>query len=138
MSYNSVNDMFPSKYIKASDLQGQNVTVIIDRITKEEVGKDKDICPVVYFQGKQKGFVLNKTNANGIAKSYGQNPANWVGKQITIAPAWTDFNGESVECIRVRPQLPANYQAVQVPNGATRAEVPPVADMAAFDDEVPF
>lgn len=98
-----INDAFPSKYLKASDLQGSTPTVIIDRVEIEEVGKDKDRRPCIYFQGKEKGVVLNKTNATNIGNAYGANTDSWTGKAVTLFTTWVDFQGQSVEAIRIRP-----------------------------------
>ena len=57
-----INSAFPSNYLKAADLRGGRVTVAIDSVVIENIG-DED-KPIVYFQGKEKGLVLNKTNAN--------------------------------------------------------------------------
>jgi hypothetical protein len=39
---------------------------------------------VVYFQGKQKGLVTNKTNANNIAALYGDDTDDWIGQKIML------------------------------------------------------
>src|SRR5688572_30608835 len=74
-------DAFPSKYISASDLGGQEVTVKITHIAPEEIGgKQKYIC---YFAGKKKGLVLNKTNWNTIARISGRDDTDdWTGVEI--------------------------------------------------------
>lgn len=96
-----VSAAFPSNYIKASDLQGREVQVRIARIAMEDVGDDHK--PIVYFNGKEKGLVLNKTNANNIALMYGDETDAWIGQIITLFTAWVDFQGKSVEAIRVKP-----------------------------------
>lgn len=98
-----INDAFPSKYLKASDLQGATPTLTISHVTIEEVGKDKDRRPCIYFQGHEKGVVLNKTNATNIGNAYGPNTDNWIGKPVTLFTTWVDFQGQSVEAIRIRP-----------------------------------
>src|SRR5688572_30421834 len=98
----NVMEAFPSKYLKAEDLQGKESTVQIDRIAMEEVGKTKDMRPILYFRGKQKGIVLNKTNSKNISKAYGAETDAWIGQAVVLYTAWVDFNGESVEAIRVR------------------------------------
>lgn len=51
-------------------------------------------------------LLLNKTNAAVIARLYGNNPFKWVGKYITLFPSTTDSPQGTVDCIRVRPQVP--------------------------------
>lgn len=95
-------EAFPSKYLSASDLQGQNVVVKITHITTEEIGgKQKFIC---YFAGKKKGLVLNKTNWNSIARITGLDDSDdWTGSEICLFEAMVDFQGDSVPAVRIKP-----------------------------------
>ena len=61
-----VSQAFPSEYLKAADLKGRNVRVVIERVEMRDIGDDHK--PVVFFQGHDKGCVLNKTNSNNIAE----------------------------------------------------------------------
>ena len=99
--------LFPSKWLAAADLDGQDKPVQIKQIIpSEEVGQSKDKRPVLYFTGLEKGMVLNKTNAKRIAKLYGNNTDEWIGKSITLYPSECDFGDETVPCLRVRPEAP--------------------------------
>lgn len=112
----NINSAFPSNYIKASDLNESAVVVTIREIKVEQVGRDKDTKLVAYFQGKEKGLVLNKTNARKIAEITGsQDTDDWPGSQIMIYPTETEFAGESVECIRVKAPSAAKKKAVREP-----------------------
>jgi hypothetical protein len=100
----NVGSMFPSRFLRAADLpDGQFVPVILDRVeltvVSEQTGEE---CPVLFFKGKSKGLVLNKTNANAIANSYGPESDAWAGLPVTLYRASTMFQGRSVECIRVK------------------------------------
>lgn len=95
-----IDSAFPSKYLKASDLQGRNVTVKMGRVEQEKIGDDMKL--ILYFQGKEKGVVLNKTNANNVAAIYGGETEDWYGKEITLVEAMVDFQGKSVPAIRMR------------------------------------
>lgn len=129
-----INAAFPSTYLKASDLQGRDVVVNISHITMEDVGDDHK--PVIYFVGKDKGVVLNKTNASTIAGMYTGDTDNWVNKAITLFPTQTDFGGKQVACIRIRITAPVT---TEVGGGA-----PPTAlqtqdlDNQDLDDTIPF
>ncbi len=99
--------LFPSKWLAAADLMGDDRIVQVKQIIpSEEVGQSKDKRPVVYFQGVEKGLVLNKTNAKRIAKLYGPDTDKWIGKSITLYPSECDFGDETVPCLRVRPEAP--------------------------------
>jgi hypothetical protein len=104
----NVAQLFPSKYLAAIDLNGNDHDVKIQSLTpSEEVGQKKDKKPIVYFEGITKGLVLNKTNAKRIVKLYGNETDNWIGKTITLYPSECDYGDETVPCIRVRPEAPA-------------------------------
>jgi hypothetical protein len=98
-----IGDVFPSNYLKASDLNGSVVPVTIDHVAIEAVGREKESRPVLYFVGKSKGVVLNKTNAKKIAELAGTDETDdWAGIQIALFPAMVEFQGESVESIRIK------------------------------------
>ena len=98
----NINNVFPSKYLKAADLQGREFTLRIASIRMEDIGDD-DQKPVLYFENAKKGLVLNKTNANNCVVLYGAETDGWIGKPVTLYSAWVDFQGKSVEAIRIRP-----------------------------------
>jgi arabinogalactan endo-1,4-beta-galactosidase len=126
----NINEVFPSKYLKASDLQGRQVTVKIDRAEQELLGDDRKM--ILYFQGKEKGLVCNKTNANNIAAMYGPDTDNWQGQEVTLFEAMVDFQGKTVAAIRVR----APVRAPAAPKRQPQAE--PAGPRADMDDEIPF
>lgn len=105
----NVNDAFPSKYLKATDLKGRKIQADIDRITTEKVGDDSK--PVVYFAGKEKGLVLNKTNAMTIAAGYGPEFDGWLGKSIFLYSAKVNFNNQMVDSIRI--ELPVELADIK-------------------------
>lgn len=124
----NIDSAFPSNYLKASDLGDKSPVVTIDRIEVEPIGRDKEIKPVIYFQGKEKGLVLNKTNAKKIAELTGSKDTDdWAGCQVRIYATETEFGGETVECIRIKAAgTPAKAKAV------------PAAVVDVADDEIPF
>lgn len=103
--------MFDRDYIGSWDLEGREVTLVIASVKGETLtapGAKKSKRPVVKFEGKEKGMVFNKTNANITAKMYGPDTTKWVGKRITIYPTTTKFGADTVDCIRVRPTIPTD------------------------------
>lgn len=109
--------MFDREYIGAWDLP-HDVTVTISRVVAGELvgeGGRKAKKPIVYFEGKDKGFAANKTNCKIIAAMYGTDTRKWVGRAITLYPTTTEMGGKTHDCIRVRPQIPTT--AKRRPNG---------------------
>lgn len=125
-----IGSAFPSNYIKTEDLQGRNITVTIDRVEMEKVGEDHR--PVIYFQGKEKGLVLNKTNAQTISAIYGGETEDWQGGEIILYPTETDYQGKRVPAIRIKipPRKPARA------TGAVNGQ--PVVSTEPLDDDIPF
>jgi hypothetical protein len=126
-------DVFSSRYISAADLKDRDVAVTIERVEIEKMpsGEKK---PALFFRGKEKAFLLNKTNFNTIADVLGADDTDdWEGKQITIYPTETDYQGKMVDCIRVRRNKKT----------ASAWQAPPPQDAPApsdYDDseEIPF
>ena len=104
----NVNEVFPSKYLKASDLGEARPIVTIDHVSVELVGKQQDKRPVAYFAGKTKGLVLNKTNAKAISVVAGSDETDdWSGVKVQLFATMVEFAGDQVEAIRVKaPQKP--------------------------------
>lgn len=135
----NINDQFPSKYLKAADLNGGEAVVTIKDCVMETLGEDRR--PVLYFAGKEKGVVLNKTNATNISDAYGGDTDEWVGKKVVLYTAYVDFQGRSMEAIRIRPAKAnegAKRAAVE-PNFDQSQQQPPPREFAPADDsDIPF
>lgn len=116
---------FPSTYLKAADLQGRQVTVTISHIKLEEVGGEHK--PVMYFAGKERGLVLNKTNAMMIADTYGDETDAWQGQPVTLFEARVDFQGRTVAAIRVSvPKVARQAPPPPAPQAQPPRSTPPV------------
>jgi len=135
----NVNEIFPSSYLKASDLKGRQIKVTIDRVELEILGQGKDAQtkPVIYFVGKEKGLVANKTNMNTIAIAYGDETDEWSGAEIILFEVMTDFQGKATPAIRCKipPRAPANQRPV-AQRPAPREEEPLINEDP--DDRIPF
>ena len=125
----NINDAYPSNYLKASDLQGRNIPVVIDRVEQETVGKDRKL--VLYFQNKSKGMILNKTNANNIAACYSPETDAWAGRQLILFEAMVDFKGQTVPALRVRAPQPKD-------NPPQHKAMQPKQVNGDMDDSIPF
>ena len=120
----NINDAFPGTYLKADDLKGKEPTVTIDRVAMEDIGGEHK--PVLYFQGKDRGMVLNKTNSTNIASMYGPETDAWTGKIVTLFTAHVDFQGKTVPAIRIKPPASPDpaMQAPQAPDYGPSDEIP--------------
>src|SRR6476660_4410269 len=95
-----LNALFPSKWLRHEDLDGKRHTVVIDRLDTETFGEEGE-KPVIFFRGRKKGMVLNKTNAYAIGEEFGDDTEKWVGKEIILFPTRVEFKGKFVPSIRV-------------------------------------
>ena len=108
--------LYDKDYIGAWDLKDKDVTVTITKVKGGELvspGGRKSKKPLVYMKGTEKAFAINATNGKTIATMYGNHVEDWVGKRITLYKSMTrspQGDGD-VECIRVRPQIPATKTA---------------------------
>lgn len=130
-----VSDAFPSTYLKAGDLQGRTIMVKIDRAEYEELNGDRKLA--LYFIGKAKPMILNKTNANTIAAAYGQNTDDWHQAEVVLFMAMVDFQGKSVEALRIK--IPPRKPVARQPEPAMAA--PPDDDYRGderSEDDISF
>lgn len=127
----NINSAYPSNYLKSADIIGHRVTVTMSHVAIEDVGDDHK--PVLYFQGKEKGMVLNKTNAAMIAEITGSDETeDWKGKAVVLHVAKVDFQGKRVDAIRVDHPAPGAVVAPR-PKPAQK----PIAPVDE-DDSIPF
>lgn len=130
----NIDEQFPSKFLKAADLNGHEIVVTIKDCIVESLGEDRR--PVLYFAGKDKGVVLNKTNATNIREAYGPDTDEWTGKKVVLYTAYVDFQGRSVESIRVRKPKDSELGGAVKP--AVKPQVAPAFETAGDDSDIPF
>ncbi len=58
--------------------------------------------PVLYFQGKEKGLTLNRTNLAALASATGDNVDLVPGLEIVLYRTIVDLNGQPVPALRLR------------------------------------
>ncbi|HEY9359192.1 MAG TPA: hypothetical protein VIQ50_02070 [Xanthobacteraceae bacterium] len=127
-------EVFPSKYLKASDLKGKPRIVTIESAPYETLkgldGKENQKI-VVYFENVVKSLPLNATNFDAVCDATGcPDTEDWPGQQIELYPTKTTMGGKTVDCIRIRP-----------PSGSRRAAAvppPPPPPISEMNDEIPW
>lgn len=128
----NINQAFPSKYLKASDIEDAPVTVKIKDVVIQDIGMPgkAEEKPVIQFYGDTKSMVCNKTNSKVISSLYGNDTDDWIGKSITLIAADVEFQGDTVRAIRVSKKVP------QVPKGKAPATTDEeYADATAKENE---
>lgn len=137
-----ISQEFPSKYLKADDLDGREVRGTIANVEREKMGDD--FKPVVYFKGKEKGVVLNKTNSFTIATAYGDDTEEWFGNDIILFSVMTEYGGKTTPAIRCRiptardnKNMPAQRKPDPISSGQDFPGDRPVAT-ADLNDTIDF
>ena len=138
-----LDDMYPSKWLRSSDLQGRAVTVTIAsvdmEVLKDDHGRDEH-KPAISFQGREKRMILNKTNAQMLASALGDDTDGWIGKPITLFVMKVQGPSGIVDGLRVRVDNPPAIRRT-APQPAPEPErqhqpAPLVPD--DLDDDIPF
>ena len=130
-----VRKLFDKEYLYAYDLEGKDVTVVIESVkggTLVGTGGKSNKKPVLRFKGKEKALALNITNARVIAGLYGGFDSQlWVGKSVTLYPTTTTFGSQTVDCIRIRNIKPRVRNGAEPPiDTATPATDTPASEVA--------
>jgi hypothetical protein len=97
------NDVFPSRFLKAGDLNDDTL-VTIKLVAIEVMNRadgTEDDKPVVYFNEFGKGLVLNKTNWRAIVELCGDESDGWIGEKVVLTTIRIDAFGKAVDVIRV-------------------------------------
>ncbi len=120
------DDAFPSKWLKAGDIGKRRVKATIDSVAWEKVGDENRA--VMYFRGKDKGYVMNATNWDTCEAAFGDESDDWAGAVVTIGTHMTRYKGKPVLGIL----LTADASGRPEPNAGPHDEEP------SLEDEPPF
>lgn len=112
----NINEIYSSdsNWLKAEHLPpGREVSVNIESFEMVELDNKKKVC--LKFQNKEKGLVLNKTNAVAISHVYGNDCSAWAGKPLFLFSTKVDYAGQMVDAIRVRVPLQTATEEDNIP-----------------------
>jgi hypothetical protein len=123
----SIDDIFSSQFLRASDLKGQSRTATIEAVAPEVFGSGATAQQklIVRLTRIRPRLVLNKVNATTIAEALGRDYTQWVGRTIELRPEKTMYQGQLVDCIRCHVQ-------------AAAAPVPPGGGISEMSSDVPW
>jgi hypothetical protein len=94
-----LDELYPSRYLRSTDLN-RPTQFTIGSVKRASLNGEPKV--VVSFKDSDKEWIANKTNGRLIARMYGKETSNWIGKTITLYSADVEFKGELVPGIRVR------------------------------------
>ena len=95
-------DAYPSKFMKSVDVKEKPIIAVISHVEMEVVGQgaDQKKKPVMHLEG-HKPMVVNATNWDALADALGDDSDEWAGHKIKIRSAKTQYQGKSVDGLRV-------------------------------------
>jgi hypothetical protein len=131
----NVSDLFPSKYLSCADLADEEAVFTIKKVEPYKT-QEGDPKLIITFSEPVKPLMANQTNTRTIAKVYGDDTDDWIGKRITLYPTEVQFKKDMVEAIRIRSKPPKPLAK----NGAPKKPVPVTQEEADNfgDDDVPY
>ena len=106
-----LDEAYGSRFLGVVDVGDRKIRTKILRIKKEEV-KDRDTGRMkkkvlIFFDGIDKGLVLNVTNKNILVDALGKAPAGWLNATVGIlVDPNVGFAGKKTGGVRLRVLLP--------------------------------
>ena len=107
-----IDSLFPSKYLRGSDLQGHAVSCQIERVIVEKFfnqeNRNEEEKLVVFFSGKSKGLILGKSMAYTFAEiCHSKNTDTWPSHEVILYSEKRLVYGVEKDVIRVRAKAEA-------------------------------
>jgi hypothetical protein len=129
------SEIFPSKYVKAEDLDTPRVVTIATQTveTFKNNGKEDQKLMLTFHEKGARALVVNRTNFDAIADLYGGDTDDWLNKKIELYADQTRMQGKLVDCVRVRAPGVGTTAAPATKAPAAKPESEP-----EFEDEIPF
>ena len=132
----TVQDLFPSKYLKASDAE-IDLVLTIAKVTKEKMQNrdgEEEIKPVISFTESQKSMVLNKTNGDTLAALFGDTIENWTGQKVILCAVDVDAFGKIQKALRFRAEAPVYDRKLLLARYQTLYEKAKTLQIEGLDD----
>ena len=98
----NINEMFPSKYLKGTDLVDRHVNVTIEGVSYTDEF-DEGRKYVLSFKGAKKSLVLNKTNWGILKWLFPEvtDTGGWIGKEVQLYAELVSFKGKTGPAVRI-------------------------------------
>src|SRR6516165_9526273 len=99
-------DAFPPKFLRSADAKTKPIIATVSHLEMELVGQGQDQKekPVLHLEGV-KPMVLNRTNFETLEEAFGDSD-DWSGRKIKIKCTRTQFEGKTVDGLRIYPTVP--------------------------------
>jgi hypothetical protein len=145
------DSVYGSKFVSAGDIvaRGGKHRSKIAKVETADLRQDSGNTTrrrfVLYFDGLDKGMVLNQTNAGILKDALGKSPTKWVGADVGLYVEQVPFGNKRVPGLRLRvlgkPAAPAPATPPPAPAALVAAPVKPApaeVDPKLNDDPGPW
>ena len=112
MAEETIEDVYgsgqKSDFLATKDIpEGEKLDCKIVAMNKKELGKgEKATTKLIASLESGKSFVINKTNAERLAKNFGTTHyKEWIGKTFILYRSETTYAGQEVDCLRVQKNV---------------------------------
>ena len=97
-------------WLKAEDLKGRTVNLKVKDVEVVTFGSDDKAEHKlgIFFEGRDKGIVSNKTNTKRICDAWGGETDNWIGKELRASQNHTPL-GIGFTLVPVEPEKGADF-----------------------------
>src|SRR5690242_13349737 len=102
-----------SKFFNADDLNGGDRELVIAAVEVEEFPDGPKF--LVEFDGERKRLVLNVMNGRALVGVYGKDTNYWINKRVLLYAAETNYKGQAMPGVRLRPISPASDKPEEIP-----------------------
>jgi hypothetical protein len=109
----SFDDLYPSRFLKATAFNGKKVTLTISGCRREELEAEdgkREVKAIVAFRETERELVACKTNGICLRDMFGNSLAGWVGKRVILFPG--EWNGEPAIRVWGSPDIKAPFDVV--------------------------
>ncbi len=96
--------MFKGDHIQAAEFAGKTPTLTVKGVSlvrMEDEKKGERERGVVHFRETDRGWVINRTNAESMAAMFGPETDAWIGKRVKLQAVEVQFGKQRVPGIRV-------------------------------------
>lgn len=111
--------MFKGDYIQAVEFNGKAPTLTITKLTfvdmEDDTGKTRS-KGVLWFRETDRGWVMNRTNAQCLAAMFGHETDDWMGRRVTLVSEIVSVGKQKKLGIRVKgsPEIDRSIDATIV------------------------
>jgi len=123
-------------YYKVADLeQVREATHTIAFLAEDQMVFDKE-CDVLHFSDTGKRLILNVTNSDTLMDLFGDQPADWPGKHVTLYIG--GYGKDNKPCVRLKALGTESKSKASAANGPVAVITPPPPLKDDLSDEISF